>query len=118
MLIAMPNISRKHLADIRRTVNLLIEVLDAIDDSPPVISEETSTMVAAKVRDRICLACGSQIPPNEKTKRGLEITCYNTLRSRIRRGETTESQLIRDGKMTAEPVSPGRVSKIDKPRSD
>lgn len=53
-----------------------------------------------------CLGCGEKLNPKDENKRGLHPKCYGAYRRAVKRGETTEKEVVRNGKML-EP-SPGR----------
>jgi hypothetical protein len=53
-----------------------------------------------------CLGCGEKVAKGEITKRGLHLKCYEAYRRALKRGETTERDMIRMGKLAA--PHPGR----------
>lgn len=69
---------------------------------PPEIERQNDRLKA----DGICLGCGDKIPPKVKDKRGLHPKCYEAYRRAVSRGETTEKEMLRSGKIL--PASPGR----------
>ena len=117
-IVNMPELSRKQLDDLRLLAVRFIDLIDSIEQKPFDVPREISEMVEARVKARICLACGEQALEDEQIRRGQDSACYATTRSRIRRGLTTERQLIEQGKLTAEKASSGRPAKQDMTTED
>jgi hypothetical protein len=109
----MGDILGTELEELRRIANRLIDFVDNLSGEKVVVPPEVEAEVNRKLRKRICLACDSEIPPEVKVKRGQEEACYNTTRSRIRKGDVRERDLIISGKLTAENLLPGRKAKQD-----
>lgn len=115
---SMREITSSELAELRRIVNLLIDVIDHLEDTPVTVPPDIQKQVEENVSNRICLACGSAIPDGVEIKRGQESSCYNTTRKRIRMGIYRERQLIEQGKLTAEKALPGRPAKQDRTQEE
>lgn len=109
----MTQLTRKQVEELRQIATRLLGFVDSIDDTPIVVDAAISELVEKRVAERICLACGQKALPDEQMRRGQDPGCYSTTRSRIRRGLTTERQLIEQGKLTAERATGGRVAKQD-----
>ncbi len=57
-----------------------------------------------KRRDKLlaegcCLGCGEPLVKGEDNKRGLHLRCYEAYRRAVKRGVTTDRQMVREGKM-------------------
>lgn len=108
----MEAITKEQLDAIAKTARLLLSQIEALS-TPPELSSQIQALVAGRIAKRICLACGNVIAEGDRIKRGLDTTCYNTTRNRIRRGEVAERTLVEQGKLAIEGKSPGRIAKQD-----
>jgi len=92
----------------------LISHLESLLETGPIhVSPDVAEMVATRIANHICLGCLKPIVAGQKVKRGNHVACYQTQRSRMLKGETTEIELVQDGKWTAESNKPGRKAAID-----
>jgi predicted nucleic acid-binding Zn ribbon protein len=107
------NLNQKDITAIRQLANQLLDIVDRLSGDRIEVSPEIAAMVADKTSRRVCLSCGKAVPEGENYKKGNDESCYGTLRARIRRGQSREIDLIREGKMTNETQTPGRKAKMD-----
>lgn len=100
---------------LRAAINKGQAALDLVErelvpvEVPAAVAKEVQRKLAA----RICLAWDHKIPDGDRVVRGQCETDYATTRSRIRRGEVTEQELIMRGEMTAEAKKGGRKAARD-----
>lgn len=96
-----------------RQARQVVAKLEALVSLDVAIAPAVQETVAKRLANRICLGCLQPIAPNDREKRGNHLSCYNTMRARIRAGGETEEGLIAQGKLTAESKRPGRPAAID-----
>jgi hypothetical protein len=107
-------IKKTELEKIVRHLRNILEVLEA-EIAPIEIPPDVQAEVQRKIEARTCLAWDHQIPDGQKVRRGLCETDYSTTMARIRRGETTEEEMMRSGELG--PVGkPGRIAARDAAR--
>lgn len=106
---------RSHIELAIQNARKLVSQLESLlpKAEPIEVSSEVANLVAERVANHICLGCLKPITSNQKNKRGNHAACYQTQRTRMLKGETTEAELVQTGKWTAEAKKPGRKAAID-----
>lgn len=109
----MRKITDGQFDDLRRIYAKLSELLASIGNAPSDVSPEVLAVTEDLMRRKICLACRMPIPDGDRSRRGVDSACYSTIRARIARGETTEAEQVKLGKMAAGTKRAGRPAKQD-----
>lgn len=106
---------RAHIELAIQNARKLVAQLEALlpKSSPIEVPPDIAAIVAHRVANRICLGCLKPIAEGQRDKRGNHVSCYQTQRTRMLKGETTEAELVQTGKWTAEARKPGRKAAID-----
>ncbi len=91
-------IQKTELEKLVRALRTALTILEA-ELEPVEIPPEIQQEVARKMAARICLAWDHAIPVDDEDHRGLCSTDYATTMARIRRGEESEVELMKQGKL-------------------
>lgn len=60
-----------------------------------------------------CLGCGEKIDASEETKRGLHLKCYGAFRRAVKKGVTSERQMVKEGRL----LTPNKGRPLSNPLS-
>jgi len=105
----MPEISKQHVEKLAAIASSLKAVLDEIRGETVEVPDRVRRAVDRFVAGGVCLRCEKKKPG--RYTRGLDANCYNLTIKEINRGETTEAELIRLGRLT-EAQKGGRKTSI------
>jgi hypothetical protein len=104
----MTEISRQLVAKLAEASQLIRDVLAAIESPKPVLTEEMKARVKSLVAARKCLNGAHDIPAGDEVVRGMCRECYNAAQVGLKKGDTTEDDLVARGLLTGEKSKGGR----------
>jgi len=87
------------VSQLENAMATIARVIEALRGPAVEVSADVADRVARLSRAGKCLLCGESLDGEERVKRGLHARCYLTARTAIVRGETTEAQLIAEGRL-------------------
>jgi len=111
LMVCMPEIRRKTLAQLADIVRQLAAIIDELQGPAPDVPPEVAARVKQFVKEHRCLLCKQVRPEDVKFSRGCEQTCYQEIQRQLKLNETTERELIERGFFTPEPARAGRKRK-------
>lgn len=95
----MSELNSKLVAELVAVAKQLNAIVQFIQAETPQADKQVAEEVAKKVANRICLACGRQVPKGESYRRGLDTAHYNHALRLIKEKEATEAGLMADGQL-------------------
>lgn len=105
----MRQISDKQVAKLASLLVGLKQLVDSLESQGFVLGEQATKRIAEFTAESRCLFCG--LPLEGEVRRGCHQACYNTVKTRIAKGEITERHAVEsEGWLTPMNAKPGRKS--------